>query len=71
MSKRWGSYTPRGRIVLNVDLIRASPLLIDYVICHELAHGFYSDHGKQWRDLLNTVMPDWQVGKAHLEDLLC
>ena len=25
MSKRWGSYTPKGRIVLNVDLIRVAP----------------------------------------------
>ena len=32
LSKRWGSYTPKGRIVLNVDLIRAAPDLIDYVI---------------------------------------
>jgi len=26
---------------LNVDLVRASPMMIDYVICHELAHAFY------------------------------
>src|SRR5580693_3692216 len=37
------SYTRSGRIVLNVDLIRASPMLIDYVICHELTHAFHSD----------------------------
>jgi predicted metal-dependent hydrolase len=33
MTKRWGSYTPNGNITLNVDLVRASPSLIDYVIC--------------------------------------
>ena len=70
MAKRWGSYTPTGRIALNVDLIRASPALIDYVICHELTHGFYGDHGKQWEKLLSTVMPDWEVRKARLEALL-
>lgn len=70
MSKRWGSYTASGRIALNVDLVRASPLLIDYVICHELAHGFHADHGKGWRDLLFTVMPDWESRKASLEALL-
>jgi predicted metal-dependent hydrolase len=32
--------------------------MIDYVICHELAHAFNADHGKEWRDLLCTVMPD-------------
>jgi predicted metal-dependent hydrolase len=70
MSKRWGSYTASGRIVLNLDLVRASPLLIDYVICHELTHGFYPDHGKDWRELLSTVMPDWEGRKARLEALL-
>lgn len=70
MSKRWGSYTPGGRIILNVDLVRASPLLIDYVICHELSHAFHSDHGKEWRALLSTIMPDWESRKARLETLL-
>jgi predicted metal-dependent hydrolase len=70
MSKRWGSFTAAGRIVLNVDLIRASPLLIDYVICHELAHAFFPDHGKGWRDLLSTIIPDWESRKARLEAVL-
>jgi len=59
ITRRWGSFTSKGRIILKVDLVRASPLLIDYVICHELAHGFHHDHGKGWRDLLSMVMPDW------------
>ena len=67
MSKRWGSFTASGRILLNVDLVRASPALIDYVICHELAHGFFPNHGKDWRDLLATVMPDWEARKERLE----
>lgn len=70
MSRRWGSYTPIGRIVLNLDLVRASPMLIDYVICHEIAHAFYPDHGKAWRNLLDTVMPDWENRKVRLELLL-
>lgn len=67
MSKRWGSYTPRGRIVLNTDLVRASPAQIDYVICHELVHAFFPDHGKEWRDLFATFMPDWETRKNLLE----
>lgn len=70
MSKRWGSYTPRGRIILNVDLVRASPLLIDYVVCHELAHAFYANHGKEWHDLFDSIMPDWRSRKARLEEVL-
>lgn len=70
MTKRWGSYTPNGRIVLNIDLVRASPMLIDYVICHELAHAFHPNHGKEWQSLLDAVMPDWQIRKARLEEFL-
>lgn len=70
MAKRWGSYTPSGRVVLNIDLVRASPRLIDYVICHELAHAFYPDHGDGWRELLKTVMPDWEERKEVLEATL-
>jgi predicted metal-dependent hydrolase len=70
MSKRWGSYTPKGRIVLNVDLVRASPMLIDYVICHELAHAFYPDHGKEWHHLFDMIMPDWESRKTYLEAFL-
>ncbi|MDR3515224.1 MAG: SprT family zinc-dependent metalloprotease [Azospirillaceae bacterium] len=70
MSKRWGSFTPGGRVVLNVDLVRASPRLIDYVICHELAHAFYPDHGEGWHSLLETVMPDWEERKRTLEAAL-
>lgn len=70
MSKRWGSYTPRGRIILNVDLVRAGPRSIDYVICHELAHAFFPNHGEGWRSLLETVLPDWEDRKAQLEEML-
>jgi predicted metal-dependent hydrolase len=70
MSKRWGSYTGSGRVVLNVDLVRAAPFLIDYVICHELAHAFHPDHSTEWRNLLSTVMPDWESRKDQLEALL-
>jgi predicted metal-dependent hydrolase len=70
MSKRWGSFTPNWRVVLNVDLVQASPRLIDYVICHELAHASFPDHGDGWRAMLETVMPDWEERKAQLEGAL-
>ena len=55
---------------LNVDLVHASPLLIDYVICHEHAHAFHQDHGKEWRSVLTAIMPDWEDRKNRLEAFL-
>jgi predicted metal-dependent hydrolase len=70
MTKRWGSFTPSGNITLNIDLVRAAPSLIDYVICHELAHAFYGNHSEEWRSLLASVMPDWEQRKSQLEMML-
>lgn len=70
LSNRWGSMTPAGSLVLNSDLVRASPRLIDYVIAHELAHSRYPDHGVQWKRLLTMIMPDWMDRKEALEKQL-
>lgn len=70
MTKRWGSYTPKGSLVLNQDLIRAPVQCIDYVIVHELAHAFEPHHGSRWRQLMDKTMPDWRERKRKLEKSL-
>jgi predicted metal-dependent hydrolase len=67
LKNRWGSMTPAGNLVLNADLVRASPNLIDYVIAHELAHVVHPDHGFEWRALMGRVVPDWMDRKRELE----
>jgi len=70
MRKRWGSCTAAGRVVLNLDLIRAPRACIDYVVTHELCHLLVPDHSRQFTSLLSRVMPDWQVRKERLERVL-
>jgi predicted metal-dependent hydrolase len=67
LRNRWGSMTAAGSLVLNSELVRASPRLIDYVIAHEMAHAKYPNHGAEWQQLLNRVMPDWTDRKHDLE----
>lgn len=67
LKKRWGSCSPRGRITLNVDLIRASRSCIDYVITHELCHLIVPSHSPKFDRLLVRVMPDWRERKNQLE----
>jgi predicted metal-dependent hydrolase len=69
MKMRWGSCTPSGRILLNLDLIRAPRLCIDYVIAHELCHLKYPSHGTEFYNLLSRVMPDWKEIKARLREV--
>lgn len=70
MTNRWGSYTKRGNLVLNVELIQVSTRLLDYVITHELAHAAYWGHGRDWQALMTSVMPDWRERKSALEKAL-
>lgn len=70
MSQRWGSYTGKGKLVLNRDLIRASIQSIDYVIIHELAHAIEPDHGVGWQALMKRLLPDWKERKTELETRL-
>lgn len=70
MQTRWGSCTPKGKIILNPELIKASKGCIEYVIIHELCHLIHHDHTQKFIDLQSKEMPDWEKWKTKLEKLL-
>lgn len=70
MPTRWGSCTPKGKIILNPELIKAPRHCIAYVIVHELCHLVHHNHTQQFIDLQTREMPDWQKWKNKLEQLL-
>ncbi len=70
MPTRWGSCTPKGKIILNPELIRAPRACIEYVIIHELCHLIYHDHKKKFIELQTKEMPDWERWKLKLESIL-
>jgi predicted metal-dependent hydrolase len=70
MPTRWGSMTPAGSLVLNPDLIRAPMDCIDYVVTHELCHLLVPNHGRQFFELQQLVMPDWERRKQRLEKVM-
>lgn len=67
MHKRWGSCTPRGRILLNPELIKTPGRCIDYVVIHELCHLVHPNHSAKYYALLDRAMPDWKRWKQKLE----
>ena len=67
MPKRWGSWTKRGAIYLNPELVQAPASCIDYVVTHELCHLVHGNHGQEFYALLRTTMPDWESRKTRLE----
>lgn len=69
MSRQWGSCSPKGRIALNVDLVRVPRECIDYVLLHELTHLREHNHGPAFYRILDRHLPDWKRTKARLDAL--
>jgi predicted metal-dependent hydrolase len=67
MFKRWGSCSPKGKITLNYELIKAPKRCIQYVMVHELCHLIHPNHSQKFFDLLYSVYPEWQKVKDRLE----
>lgn len=70
MDKRWGSCTPKGKIILNVELMKAPKRCIEYVIIHELCHLIHHNHSAAFFELQTKEMPDWMKWKERLEKIL-
>lgn len=70
MPTRWGSCTPKGKVILNPELIKAPKGSIEYVIIHELCHLIHHNHTKAFYELQETIMPDWKKWKERLENTL-
>lgn len=70
MTKRWGSCSRDGRILLNTQLVGAPKTCIDYVIIHELCHVVHHNHLGAFYDLLERCLPDWRERQKLLQQNL-
>jgi predicted metal-dependent hydrolase len=66
--KRWGSCNSRGSIYFNWRIIMAPPLVIDYVIVHEMSHLIHGNHSPKFWKQVESVLPDYKVRKKWLRD---
>ena len=59
LKNRWASITKNNDINLNVNLIKAPPEIIDYIIIHELCHFKIKGHSYNFWNLIRRYFPDY------------
>ncbi len=65
---RWGSCNSKGSICLNFRVVMLPPVLIDYVIVHELCHLVEMNHSKNFWNLVSTFLPNVQELKKGIKE---
>lgn len=66
---RWGSCSARGNIALNWRLLLMPPAIVDYVVCHELAHLKEMNHSPRFWSVVERLCPDWRARRLELRHL--
>ncbi len=66
---RWGSCTSRGDVRLNWRLLQAPPHIINYVICHELAHLKQMNHSAKFWAVVESLYPQYKLAEKELKTL--
>ena len=66
-NSRWGSCNSRREVRLSWRLVKAPPALIDYVVCHELAHLRHMNHSRDFWAEVGRLCPDYKRLRDELE----
>lgn len=67
LSSRWGSCSQAKDIILNTYLMQLPWELVDYVIIHELVHTEHLNHGTEFWNRFEQVMPDAKKRRKSLK----
>src|SRR5579871_5555852 len=70
MYQKWGSCSSKGNITLNTALKSVPRDLAEYVLLHEVVHLRVFNHGKEFKALMSSHMPDWKAREAKLDGYL-
>jgi len=66
-SSRWGSCTSDGNLSFSWRIMMAPPLVIDYLVAHEVAHLKEMNHGPRFWKLCAELCPRTDEAKAWLK----
>lgn len=66
---RWGSCDNKRNLTFNPNLMNLPWDLIDYVIIHELSHTKFMNHGNNFWDQVEKVMPNYKDLRKRLKNI--
>lgn len=66
-TSRWGSCSASGALSFNWRIMMAPPLVIDYLVAHEVAHLKEMNHGPKFWRLCAKLCPRTEEAKAWLK----
>lgn len=67
LKSRWGACDNRSNLSFNIYLMQLDWSLIDYVICHELAHTIHHNHQEEFWRLVAHMLPDFKERRTVLK----
>jgi predicted metal-dependent hydrolase len=65
---RWGSCSTRGNLNFNWRLVTMPPVVMDYVIIHELSHLEQPNHSRHFWQLVESRCPSYRDHKSWLKE---
>jgi hypothetical protein len=67
MKTRWGSCNPDAqRIWVNLELAKKPVSCLEYILVHEMVHLIERHHTERFRELMDALMPSWQMYRDEL-----
>lgn len=67
MKNKWGSFSSKGILTFNKELLKFPSKCAEYVIVHELLHKIVPNHGRTFKTLLYAYLPNWEKLHEYLE----
>lgn len=68
LRSHWASCTPQKSVNFHWKCVMAKPMIIDYLIVHELTHLKYPQHNRQFWDAVFSVMPNYKECEEWLHE---
>lgn len=62
MKTKWGSCNfERGRILLNLELVKKPIECLEYILVHEMVHLLERHHNDVFIEYMNQFLPNWRI----------